>query len=156
MLSAFCRLAKRSTCKAAPPLPKNLASLRFSGALFNSPPSGEILRGALRQTNSFAVFGTAYRSIQDPSTDARDDKDGFCFQRSFDSRGLCPRSLRMTEERACSVGMTGRTFFDASIIYHLPFYILHLKEALGLCLFPTSKKHNGETHASQIFDFGGG
>ena len=129
MLSAFCRLAKRSTCKATPPLPKNLASLRFSGALFNSPPSGEILRGALRQTNSFAVFGTAYRSIQDPSTDARDDKDGFCFQRSFDSRGLCPRSLRMTEERACSVGMTGRTFSDASIIYHLPFYILHLKEA---------------------------
>ena len=67
MLSAFCRLAKRSTCKATPPLPKNLASLRFSGALFNSPPSGEILRGALRQTNSFAVFGTAHRSIQDPS-----------------------------------------------------------------------------------------
>ena len=35
MLSAFCRTAKRSTCKAAPPLPKNLASLRFSGALLN-------------------------------------------------------------------------------------------------------------------------
>ena len=34
MLSAFCRMAKRTTCKAAPPLPKNLAPLRFSGALF--------------------------------------------------------------------------------------------------------------------------
>ena len=34
MLPAFCRMAKCSTCKAAPPLPKNLASLRFSGALF--------------------------------------------------------------------------------------------------------------------------
>ena len=43
---------------------------------------------------SRSVFGTAYRSIQDPSTDARDDKDGFCFQRSFDSRGLCPREAK--------------------------------------------------------------
>ena len=32
------------------------------------------------------------RSIQDPSTNARDDKDDFCFQRSFDLL----RSLRMT------------------------------------------------------------
>ena len=55
MLSAFCRLAKRSTCKATPPLPKNLASLRFSGALFNSPPSGEILRGAYRVINFLRV-----------------------------------------------------------------------------------------------------
>ena len=39
MLSAFCRTAKRSTCKAAPPLPKNLAALRFSGALFFEPRS---------------------------------------------------------------------------------------------------------------------
>ena len=33
--SLFCLKAKCSTCKAAPPLPKNLASLRFSGALLN-------------------------------------------------------------------------------------------------------------------------
>ena len=39
MLSALCRTAKRSTCKAAPPLPKNLAALRFSGALFFEPRS---------------------------------------------------------------------------------------------------------------------
>ena len=39
-----------------------------------------------RQT-LFAVFGTALRSIQDPSTDARDNKDHFSFQRSFGSHG---------------------------------------------------------------------
>ena len=148
-------MADGALCLPSCPLRLPLLFPKSSSILFGSPvcarqvPQGEAMY-------SRSVFGTAYRSIQDPSTDARDDKDGFCFQRSFDSRGLCPRLLRMTEERACSVGMAGRTFFDASIIYHLPFYILHLKEALGLCLFPTSKKHNGETHASQIFDFGGG
>ena len=41
-----------------------------------------------------------YHSVQDPSTDARDDKEGFYFQRSFDSL----RSLRMTRrERASSL-----------------------------------------------------
>ena len=40
-----------------------------------------------------AVFGTTPRSVQDPSTDARDDKESICFQRSFDSL----RSLRMTK-----------------------------------------------------------
>ena len=59
MLSAFCRLAKRSTCKAAP-LPKNLASLRFSGALFNSPPSGEILRGAYQKTHAFPIMPSPF------------------------------------------------------------------------------------------------
>ena len=54
-----------------------------------------VLRVSAPATNSFAVFGTALRSIQDPSTDARDDKDGFCFQRSFGSL----RSLRMTGRR---------------------------------------------------------
>ena len=60
MLSAFCRLAKRSTCKATPPLPKNLASLRFSGALFNSPPSGEILRGAYQKTHAFPIMPSPF------------------------------------------------------------------------------------------------
>ena len=62
-------MAKCSTCKAAPPLPKNLAPLRFSGALFfprsrsvsfchfdregQSPPSGEILRASVSVTNAF-------------------------------------------------------------------------------------------------------
>ena len=63
-------MAKCSTCKAAPPLPKNLAPLRFSGALFfprsrmglilsfrprraASPPSGEILRASVSVTNAF-------------------------------------------------------------------------------------------------------
>ena len=54
-----------------------------------------VLRASAPATNSFAVFGTALRSIQDPSTDARDDKDGFCFQRSFGSL----HSLRMTGRR---------------------------------------------------------
>ena len=42
-------------------------------------------------------------SRQDPSTDARDDRDGFYFQRSFDLRGQCPRSLRMTGGRQVCV-----------------------------------------------------
>ena len=36
----------------------------------------------------FTVFGTGNCSTQDPSTDARDDKDDFYFQRSFDACGF--------------------------------------------------------------------
>ena len=73
----------------APPLP---CHPERSGERDVSRGVERVLRASVPVTNSFAVFGTAHRSVQDPSTDARDDKDGFCFQRSFDS--LC--SLRMT------------------------------------------------------------
>ena len=47
MLSAFCLLAKCTTCKAVPPLPKNLAALRFSGALFFPRSRTGLLRSLL-------------------------------------------------------------------------------------------------------------
>ena len=53
MLSAFCRLAKCSTCKAAPPLPKNLAPLRFSGALIFELRSRTGLARCVSNTNAF-------------------------------------------------------------------------------------------------------
>ena len=44
-----------------------------------------LARLRIRKRTFFAVFGTALLSLQDPSTDARDDRDAFCFQRSFDA-----------------------------------------------------------------------
>ena len=65
-----------------------------SGELHVSRGVERVLRGAYRKTNAFAVFGTARRSIQDPSTDARDDKDDFCLQRSFDAPFIgLPKSI---------------------------------------------------------------
>ena len=68
----------------AAPLPKNLASLRFSGALFLS-------------------------CAVDPSLFNAECKieDGFDFQRSFGARGLRPRLLRMTGEGDCAVPERG-------------------------------------------------
>ena len=149
MLSSFCLLAKRSTCMAAPPLPKNLAPLRFSGALFidrvekscafayrvtsafpfhaftlfkgeggplavdegcpnlaiSTPPKSRIISPHQALRASFPLRGKPciepcssllLRSIQDPSTDARDDKESIIFQRSFGARGLkigLPKSI---------------------------------------------------------------
>ena len=45
-------MAKCSTCKAAPPLPKNLAPLRFSGALFIDRVEKSCAQ-AYQQTNAF-------------------------------------------------------------------------------------------------------
>ena len=80
-----------------PPCPQRLPLLfpKSSSILFGSPVTArQGPRGKpCREPSSEQLF----RSRQDPSTNARDDKDGFCFQRSFDARGLCPRLLRMTE-----------------------------------------------------------
>ena len=72
-----------------------------------------VLRGAYRKTNAFAVFGTARRSIQDPSTDARDDKDDFCFQRSFDCASI-GAPLRMTERGSLRLASLDRDDRGAS------------------------------------------
>ena len=60
-----------------------------------SNASGEILRVSAPVTSSFAVFGTNNRSRQDPSTDARDDKDGFF------SEILRLASLAQDDKRGC-------------------------------------------------------
>ena len=107
-------LAALPAAPAAPLSQKSRSAAIFGSPVFSAQSNGSLLsfrprEGAaatdraekscamrIRRLTLFAVFGTALRSIQDPSTDARDDKDGFCFQRSFDARGLTPRLLRMT------------------------------------------------------------
>ena len=76
-----------------------------------------------------------YHSRQDPSTDARDDKDSFCFQRSFGARALCPRLLRMTGEiYFARSGCQGEPFLTPSSILHSTFYILHFRRDLAFPL----------------------
>ena len=61
------------------------------------------------------------RSIQDPSTNARDDKDHFCLQRSFGARGLKTGLPKIAAKRDFwERGAAGATGKAASIARRLP------------------------------------
>ena len=109
-----------------------------------SPPSGEILRCAYRQTNAFAVFGTGNCSIQDPSARSyyslgRDDRGGsFVASLTQDDRKGTLRRFALQDDRKGllrRVGFSrarlgrqggGGPFLKPSIILHFTFYIYHL------------------------------
>ena len=99
---AFCSLFTKNSASPAI-FGSHVFSAQSNGSL-KIPPSlsfrpsnasGEILRVSAPVTSSFAVFGTNNRSRQDPSTDARDDKDGFF------SEILRLASLAQDDKRGC-------------------------------------------------------
>ena len=63
----FAEWQKCTTCKAVPPLPKNLASLRFSGALVLSRAVERVLRAVYQLQTLFLCSEHLLRSVQDLS-----------------------------------------------------------------------------------------
>ena len=121
MLSAFCRWQNARLARRLLLFPK--ISLRCD---FREPCLLTEWRNLARCVSEDKLFSPCsallYRSRQDPSTDARDDRDGCKYsllhpqfyilhstfqKRSFDARGLRPRLLRMTErENGCSASFS--------------------------------------------------
>ena len=121
-----------------------------------SPPSGEILRGAYRKTNAFAVFGTGNCSIQDLSARSlvslapsigmtgrgffgawafsarpQDDRKGTLrrFALQDDRKGLL-RRVGFSRARLGRQGGRGPFLKPSKILHYLPFYIYHLPFSL--------------------------